>query len=320
MGIRWAKSKGFPQAAPELVSISEMLAAEGYATGLVLPGNVEKYYTGLQQGFSMVASSYLDKDWAKWSKEGAPIANTRGLEFMERAHMNKQPFFLAIHYIEPHVPYLTHGSSYPSFGRGELANYKSEIAYVDRQIQSLLDYLRYKDSAWDNTIVIVTSDHGEEFGEHGGKHHGRTCHWESTHVPLVVRIPGLAHKRIHDPVGLIDIVPMLMELIGVPRESAALQGQSLLIPALSPSEVPANRPLFCATANKGTRTYLQTSVRSGDYFLLKEEWDGVRSLYDTSSDPKEQVDIGPLKTSGEIMGLLESQLSSASTEDIAAGW
>lgn len=96
---------------------------------------------------------------------------------------------------------------------------------------------------WDRTLLIVTSDHGEEFGEHGGAIHSRTCYGEVTRVPLIVRIPGESPQRIQARVALLDIAPTLLELLGGDPPDVRLDGQSLYISAQEPGLLDANRPI-----------------------------------------------------------------------------
>jgi arylsulfatase A-like enzyme len=120
---------------------------------------------------------------------------------------------------------------------------------------------------WDDTIFIVTSDHGEEFGEHGGERHGYTCYRESTHVPLLLHVPGLEGQRITQPVALVDIVPTVLELIGADAGGAELDGQSLLIPPLAPAHASVDRPIFCRLsardASRGTSSSALYDRESG---------------------------------------------------------
>src|SRR4029450_13047212 len=96
-----------------------------------------------------------------------------------------QPFFLLVYSSSPHDPYSKHAELAIDFGEEEMDRYDAEIAFTDRGVGFLIDYLKYRPPLWDNTIFVFTSDHGEEFGEHGGRIHAFTCYFESVHVPLM---------------------------------------------------------------------------------------------------------------------------------------
>src|SRR5690606_21386370 len=116
-----------------------------------------------------------------------------------------KPFLLVVYMHNPHAPYDARPEYGADYGKKARDRYDAEITFADRATGFLVDYLRYR-RAWDQTVLVHTSDHGEEFGEHGGKTHASTCHRESTHVPLVVRIPKVAAARVATPVALVDVV------------------------------------------------------------------------------------------------------------------
>jgi arylsulfatase A-like enzyme len=176
-----------------------------------------------------------------------------GLELSERAlawaaTRADGPFFLYLQFMDPHAPYDAphpdrphgRGGGEPGLHRGhrwedgsalplvmgwdrlegpaELEQFKSyydeEVSYLDHCLGRLLATLRAR-GLLENTIVLVTSDHGEEFAEHGHWSHGYSLHREVLHVPLVVAAPGLgprAGTASTHPVSLIDVVPTLVEL------------------------------------------------------------------------------------------------------------
>ena len=214
--VTWQKGQNRLQVDASVETFAERLKREGYRTGFVVDGYLKKNLPGMLQGFDYVKSTWLDGKTRPWNDRSAAMASAYALEFLEREHnpkKQKQPFFLTVYTADPHFTYVEH-PEVPSFGRGDQARYDNEIAYSDRYIGFLIEYLRAKPPLLDNTIVIITSDHGEEFDEHGGKQHATSCYEESLHVPLFVRIPGLPAARIDARVGLNDIVPTLAELLG----------------------------------------------------------------------------------------------------------
>ena len=181
------------------------------------------------------------------------------LEWLDRRDAEK-PFFLYVHTIDPHVPYRPPESfirmydpepySGPvSFRRsatmlesikmGQLqvnardrahleAMYDGEITYHDIHFAAIMDGLARR-GLLDETIVVVTADHGEEFWDHGSVGHGHNVYEELLHVPLVVRLPGQASElmRIDDAVGLVDVMPTILDALGQPIPEE-LEGHSVL--------------------------------------------------------------------------------------------
>ena len=299
--------------------LQERLGAAGYRTGVIVNHYFKKRLPGMLQGFDTVESSWLDGSHKRWFHRSATVATTQAIRFIEEdvdVPESDTPFFLVVYYESPHGRYNRHDDAgFPNFGKGQEALYTGEIAYADRHIGGLLDYLRYTVPLWDDTIVIVAADHGEEFGEHGEKYHARTCYREVAHVPLLVRIPGLEHAEIGQPVGLVDIVPTLLELTGGQSESDAseLDGQSLLLPILAPERAWPDRPLFCSVISQTGRqgSFFRRSVRVGDRALMHELLEGTYELYDTRADPEELHDIAREPAEADTRGRLEDLLESS---------
>ena len=103
--------------------------------------------------------------------------------------------------------------------------YDGEVALADAGFQALLDLLE-RTGQRDNTIIILTSDHGEELHDHGGWNHGHTVHRELVHVPLIVSRPDLkAGQRIQTPVSLIDVMPSILQWVDLPVPQS-VEGQT----------------------------------------------------------------------------------------------
>jgi arylsulfatase A-like enzyme len=130
--------------------------------------------------------------------------------------------FAWVHLFEPHEPYEAHEGR--DFGPRDLDRYDAEIAEADAALGSLVDTMR---SRRPGALVIVTADHGEEFGEHGGRYHGTTVYEEQVRVPLVVSAPGRVRTgRIAEPVQLVDLLPTTLAGLGMPRP-AQVRGRDL---------------------------------------------------------------------------------------------
>src|SRR4029078_6574388 len=114
----------------------------------------------------------------------------------------------------------------PPFGSDDMARYDGEIRFTDLHIGRLLDALRAK-GLYDRTVVVVTGDHGEGFGEHGVQMHGYHLYAAQTRVPLIIRVPGLAPRRVAAPAAHVDILPTLATRAGA-APVAGTPGRSLV--------------------------------------------------------------------------------------------
>ena len=133
------------------------------------------------------------------------------------------PFFLFVHFFDAHLPYEPPPPFAATFADDP---YSGEIATIDASIGRILDRLHALE-ADDDTLVIVTADHGESLDEHGEKSHGYFIYQSTLHVPLVMRLPGDPHgRRVAETVGLIDLMPTILDLAGV-KAPPRIQGSSL---------------------------------------------------------------------------------------------
>ena len=93
--------------------------------------------------------------------------------------------------------------------------YDSEIAFTDRQLGRVFDALTEQDR-WRDTVVVLIADHGEEFGDHGGRYHSETLYDEVIHIPLMIYVPGFSPARVDRVVAESDLAPTLCRLVGLP--------------------------------------------------------------------------------------------------------
>ncbi len=143
--------------------------------------------------------------------------------------------FVYLHFNDVHSPYNARNPWVKGFGEGPQAAYDSEIAYVDLQLQRLVEHF-----GWEDDWLIVVTDHGEEFGDHGQNGHLFSLYRELNQVALLVHGPGLSPRRVSENVSLVDVLPTVCELVGVPCPSRS--GISL-VPALNGEALPT-RSLF----------------------------------------------------------------------------
>jgi arylsulfatase A-like enzyme len=176
--------------------------------------------------------------------------------------------------------------------------YDAGIRQMDTELGRLIAFLR-EASLLDETLLIVTSDHGEEFADHGRMDHYLTQYQEVLHVPLLVRGPGVpAGVRIDVPVSLVDIAPTVLAAAGVPAPPS-LEGLDLA-PLWREGPDPAHAERFIygqASGGLGWKPVLEgafpifESVRRGRYKLVYEENSDHYALYDLETDPGEHTDL-----------------------------
>lgn len=183
--------------------------------------------------------------------------------------------FVWVHFFEPHEPYVPQPAH--RFGDRDVDLYDGEIAETDAAVGELVEMMRARGR---EPIVVLTADHGEEFGDHGGRYHGSTLYEEQVRVPLLLRVPGIPPRRVPSPVQTVDVVPTLLGLYGVPW-SARVRGTDLR-PLLF------GRPLETRVFADGIGARMMIV---GDDKLICDEDQGLCALYDLAADPRERRNL-----------------------------
>lgn len=165
--------------------------------------------------------------------------------------------------------------------------YDQKVRAADERAGTFLRQLEAS-GLLERSIVVIMSDHGDEFMEHGGLDHGATLYQEQLHVVMMIRFPDYGRQQIIDtPVRTLDIFPTLFDALGLTGPSG-VDGQSLL-PLIRGERSATTGPLVSET---DYRLYVhQRMLREGDHKLVLDLLDGDRELYDLSTDPAEQNDI-----------------------------
>ena len=135
-------------------------------------------------------------------------------------------------------------------------------------------------------MVVFTADHGEEFGDHGGVDHGHTLFEELVRVPLVIRAPGFAPRRVPGTVQVVDVLPTVHELLGL--EAPAVREGESLVPAMGGA--PLGERAALAELRRSDRNDL-ASLATGRWKLILDRSRGRRLLYDRQVDRGERVDV-----------------------------
>jgi len=279
-------------------TLQEAFQGDGYATaGYVTNSNLRASW-GFSQGFDHFYDNI--SDW--WA--GKVLQNaTRWMNAQDR------PFFVWIHLNEPHDPYTPYKEFKNLYTKHEaglidpyktsrewmdaerrhpngtymlsdrdfermVALYDGELSYIDQEIKVLLYKLSMEEHTKD-TIIIITSDHGEEFLDHGDLFHGQSLHDELEKIPLIIFVPNVVPKRVAYPVSLIDIYPTLADLTGIPAPSG--NGISLL------HTVP-DRRVYAETDFRG---HGLSMIIAGDKKIVHDRISNETVAYDLARDPGE---------------------------------
>lgn len=233
-------------APPSLRLISEALSEVGYTTGAIVTNpNVGSFF-GFDQGYESFVELFTSRGetvvQSSSPRARSDTVTDRAIEWIDGA---KKPFFLFLLTTDPHGPYepppgfdhfdarsdpTPKGPRYKPryrpmiedgfrpwrYAEADRSKYYGEVAFNDASFGRLLDHLR-ETGLYDETWIVFCSDHGEEFGEHGHRKHGRTLFEEQVRVPLVIRRPGEPEpgRRVATPVQLVDIHPTLLAAAGL---------------------------------------------------------------------------------------------------------
>jgi arylsulfatase A-like enzyme len=297
---------------PEALTLAELLNAAGYET-VAFAKNQNIFPTfGFSQGFEHFN--------AMWTKGKSHRINEK-VEKWLGSYDDERPFFLYLHAVDPHVPYgPPEGIKYRFASKsnddltlmrppglntwkalqpeqqarilGHLLDlYDGEIAFNDSSFGNLLEILKAR-SVYQDTLIILLSDHGEEFQDHGNWQHGRNLFVENLHVPLLIRFPDRGQGlRVRQRVQHIDLLPTLLDYLGL-EEPDFLEGQSFLRwvtdPDTAVDTVP--RPVFSFLHLDGLPN---VSVMEGDWKLVQNLSKGEiawTNLYNRADDPGETRD------------------------------
>jgi arylsulfatase A-like enzyme len=278
--------------------LSETMKRNGYATIGVVSHSFCSSQWNFDQGFDTFdESNILGHD----AITSAGVTD-RAIELM--AQSPDRPVFLLAHYFDPHFAYLRHDqpwaqkpadyrgvvkpgmsvSALRKHGKKGLSDadraeldriYDSEVAHTDEHIGRLLDWLRTH-RRYDEAMVIVTHDHGEEFWDHGRLGHTTQLWGEVIHSPLIVKYPHQDGARNDVPVGLTDVFPTIVDVFGLTGPSDLL-GTSL-------RKADPSKPVYSET-RKGR---IKTAVRLGNHKLVHDASSQRTRVFDLIADPYER--------------------------------
>lgn len=318
---------------PEPATLAELLGAAGYRTGgFTANDSYTTRASGLDRGFQTYLDLELDaarfaaSSWSsRWlarltrSLIGFPDeVSEKTAETVRRQFVTwldegaDRPFFAFLNFFDAHEPYVSPPEFVNRFGpgtpgalesrphdpeelQGALDAYDGAIAYIDREIGRIRDALESR-RLLENTLVIITADHGEHWGEHGLIKHSGSVYMPTVHVPLLISLPGRLPRgtRVAAEVSLRDLPATVLDLVGLGRVEE-IPGSSLAGVVLDPAA-----PRSPSLSEEEAWSWLdewRPSTRGGMTSLV--EWpyhyvrfgDGDEALFHAENDPGEEVDL-----------------------------
>jgi arylsulfatase A-like enzyme len=256
---------------------------------------------GIFSHFYFTQDRGMSRGFAEWSDDGAkniadsnkdiaaPRIAPKVIERLKKAAAQNERFVLWTHLFEPHSSYMAHPEFPTSLSgvQGLEEKYDYEIAYDDLWIGKILKTLEETKLA-DNTAIVVFGDHGEAWGEHKVYFHGQNLTEEQIRVPLVISIPGRRPVVSDDEVGLIDIGPTLLDMVGI-TPPGDLHGRSLL-PVVDGGSLPP-RPIFAELLpSTATPDHHVVIVDRGKKLVHKVS-ERRFELFDLTTDPKQMKNV-----------------------------
>lgn len=289
-----------------LPSLPVELSSAGYNTMGIVNVSFLSPNFGFDRGFRFY-------DYNQRSSRNAAHTVKIANRALDSASESGEPFFLFVHLWDVHAPYTPtrpydtmfmdstlsavdpivtadgfwplsrDGYSEPEYREHLLARYDGGIAYTDRQLSGLFGHVRELGIS-DNTLIIVMSDHGEEFLEHGGVDHGLTLFQEQLHVPLIFSGPGVPPRVISQPVGLYDVLPSILSYIGV-ETPAGVEGQDIITVAAAPDRMIPSSGIQNMQAMPMSQ---MVSLLRNDEKIICDMYTGEVITFNLASDPGER--------------------------------
>ncbi len=291
-----------------IVTMAEAFKEAGYATGAVVGSRVIAEQTGIAQGFdffdSKFSGAYLEEssllrerseDVAKTQRRAQEVTE-RAVAWLERA---KGPFFLLVHYFDPHSPYDPPPEFLNRYGRDLIRKYLGEVAYTDERMGPLMEAAEAA-SGRSDLLTVFVADHGEGLKEHGESQHGFFLYDSTVRVPFILHFPGhiVPAMVVQEEAPTIDIAPTVLDLVGLSAPQS-WQGETLA-PKVTTTPIVDNQAP-AATPAPPRPCYMETfrtkySYNWSELFGVRHNmWKYVRAprpeLYDLAKDPRETENV-----------------------------
>ncbi len=299
----------------DLITLAEVFRDAGYRTQAYMSNPMCLPMWGFGKGFTRFLDVNCfdiqpDKDAEVIDAVLATLSNLQG-----------DPWFLYVHAIGPHGPYERreggfsgappgHGDSNP-LQQAAVNAYDDEIRFTDSQFGRLIQGL-HANGAYDNTAIVVISDHGEQFWEHGQLGHGLSLHDEEVRVPTIIKLPNgeSSGRVVQDVSELIDVGPTLLALAGLSAPST-FQGHPLL-PQV-PDEDAIVRPAYMSLY---LEKQAQFGVRSASTKFIRDLISGSTSWYDLATDPDELRPLSGEPADGKTLERYAERVNASSGDGL----
>jgi arylsulfatase A-like enzyme/cytochrome c-type biogenesis protein CcmH/NrfG len=281
------------------LTLAEHLKEAGYRTAAFVGCAVLDSRFGLNQGFDL----YYDSGMGIQEPGPFDIVQRTADQVVKPAGIwiadQSEKWFCWVHLFDPHAPYVP-----PSPFKEQYASdpYSGEVAFVDAQLGFFFDDLEKKGKL-EKTVIIITADHGEAFGEKDETYHGFFAYDNTIHIPLILSYPGDAPGRIDENVCHTDIFPTVCDLVGRPIPSH-IQGESLVpIAAGRPRRNPA-----IYFESMSPHLNLDAAPLGGLILGAKKFIDQpIKEVYDLASDPGEERNIASTSDLPKFSAQLEAE-------------
>ncbi|RPJ62029.1 MAG: tetratricopeptide repeat protein [Acidobacteria bacterium] len=267
-------------------TVAQALGSHGFRTGAFVGAFVLDSRFGLDHGFDYYYDNF-DSETLETAR--LQVSERRAEDVLSEARRwigqaSGQKFFAFIHLFDPHAPYAAPAGHQAA----DRLAYDAEVSYVDTELGRFFSFLEER-RLWNDSLIILTADHGEGLGEHGEQSHGLFLYDATLHVPLIVKLPGETHRgrRVSDQVRLIDVTPTVLDILGVPALEK-IQGVSLKA-AINGGELPE-----LAAYSETQLPFLNYGWSGLDAYRAKGEKliDAPRpELYDLVRDPRETANL-----------------------------
>lgn len=263
---------------PKFPTLAQRFRESGYHTAAVVASFVLSRSFGLDHGFDLYDDRLRETTGADPEKPANEVA-AAAAAWLD--HPLQPPFFLWLHFYDPHYPYTP-----PAGYSGD--PYDGEIAFMDREIGVVLQALEAK--GWlANTLVVAAGDHGEGLGEHGETTHGYYLYDSTMRVPLIVAGPGVAAgQTISATVSLADLMPTFLEAFQMRKDQDRFDGRSFWQGIQSGKLEPRDVVMENRSIHYQFGWAALTGLRTGD-----SKWIGApqEELYDLKNDPRETKNV-----------------------------
>ncbi len=288
-------------------TLAERFQAAGFDTHAVASHIFFDHDYGLQQGFDSFDDELCHrKGEPGWKAVTSPDVSAKAVRWLEERSERgtTAPWLLFVHFFDPHIDYLDHeAANVADSSRPERERYRSEIGFTDRYVGAVLAALARTGHAAD-TNVLFFSDHGESFLEHPPiQRHSYGLYEEELRVPLFLRVPGTAPRRVAASARTVDLLPTLLELHGIDdADHAEFEGQSL-VPALGGEPLQDGAQLAEIRLKDD---YHANALVRGRHKLLEDVSGHRFHLFDLEADPREQHDLAG--TEPALLAQLQAEL------------